>query len=211
MPDHEKRQINVMENIRKLYSKNDFRAIDIKIFWGYTEQDNLQDEQKYISAEMLEQEQVKKYSNKRYCAISHAKIWEEVLDSEYDYAVIVEDDVIVHDNFIADVLNIISEIKEFDICFLWHHPHFERIVSDEYKYVVSGYGIYGNACYLLSRSGLIKLLDSLPFTNNKDYHIKRLIEEKKLKAIISKQDLVTNRGAVDCTDEDSELGSTIFT
>ena len=210
LPEIEARQLNVMNNIRELYTQKRFREIDIELFWAYTSKDNIESMSKYISPLMMEREQVRKYPNKVYCAISHAKIWEKVLNSGHEYAVIIEDDVIVHDNFVTDVLNIIKEIKEFDICFLWHHPHFERIRSDKYKYVESGYGIYGNICYILSRNGLVKLLNSLPFTDNKDYHIKRLVEEKKLQAFISKQDLVTNRGAVDSLDKHSELGSTIF-
>lgn len=211
LPDNEKRQINVMENIRKLYSEKNFRAMDIKIFWSCMVKDEIKDEKKYLSEEMLEKEQVKQYPNKKYCAISHAKIWQEILDSGYDYGVIIEDDAMVKDNFIINVLNILSEINDFDFCFLYHHPHFERKNSDEYKYVVKGYGIYGNICYLISKRGIKKLLNSLPFTDNKDVHIQKLIDRKKLKSFISKQDMVTNMGAVDSEDKNSKLDSTIFT
>ena len=212
MPNNESRQINVMDNIRRLYNENNFRAIDINIFWACTSQDKNINLTKYISEEMIEKKQVKQYPNKIYCAVSHAKIWERLLSKKYDYGIIMEDDIRVNDNFITDVYGILNEINDFDICFLFHHPHFKRKTdnSNKYIYLVEGCSIYGNLCYILSKKGAKKLLKSLPFTDNKDIHINTLVEHKKLKSYITKKDLIQNLGATDARDKDSKLGSTIF-
>ena len=210
LPDHKERQANVMLNIRKLYGQPGFREIDIRMFMAYTPKDQVQNISKYISDEMLEKEQVKKYPNKVYCAISHAKIWEEFHDSEYEHMVILEDDARIRDNFIDNVFSILGELQSYDSCALWSHPHFKRNIDQEFRTVSKNYQKYGALATLISQPGVEKLLASLPFTNNPDMHIGLLNEKSNLNSYVSNLDLVENIGAIDCDDSDSQLGSTIF-
>lgn len=210
LPDHKERQANVMHNVRKLYDQSRFREIDIRIFMAYTPKDNIQNFGKYISDEMLEKEQVKEYPNKVYCAISHAKIWEEFRDSKYEHVVVLEDDVRIRDDFIDNVFSILGELKSYDHCALWSHPHFNKKIEQEFRTVSKNHQKYGASATLISKPGVEKLLASLPFTNNHDKHIGLLNEKNNLNSYESNRDLVENIGAIDRNDSDSRLGSTIF-
>jgi len=84
---------------------------------------------------------IKKPSDRRMVEIaisfSHYKMWQQFLNSNADYCVVVEDDVKLHKNFATCVRQAIHKLKnKFDILYLWHGLWTvdEDIVESGYDY-----------------------------------------------------------------------------
>ena len=98
------------------------------------------------------------------CALSHRKVWDDIIKNNYNNALILEDDVDFTEDFIFKYNQIAQTFpKNYDIIFLGYHP-----TTDEYLYrdknhkllrTKKVFGLYG---YLVSSSGAKKLLNLFP-------------------------------------------------
>jgi len=102
------------------------------------------------------------------CYLSHKKCYENFLESNKDFLLVLEDDVCFLDNFISG-LHKISEISEkIDIDFIYlsrSHIIFEkmfkidkRYYNDDFIYspIICGYGFHS---YILTKKGVTKFLN----------------------------------------------------
>ena len=97
-------------------------------------------------------------------SISHATVWKEFLDTNKEYCIIFEDDIIVPVNF-KDMIRTASESlrdlkDEFHVWLI----HYGIFVNNTYKVVQGDWltptKFFGMGCYILSRKGAEKLLQS---------------------------------------------------
>lgn len=115
------------------------------------------------------------------CYMSHIKVWKEFLKSQYKYAIVMEDDVTFDP---AKFANVVSSIKthtfgEWDIIsFNLAHDgwpvHIHNITGTEHSLVKYRRRISLTGCYMITRSGAIKLLKkALPIKMPVDYYFVR--------------------------------------
>jgi glycosyl transferase, family 25 len=114
------------------------------------------------------------------CFLSHKLAWKTVVDNGDDWAVIIEDDCILHKNFIPHVKTVVSElnIKEsnWDFVYLgslsFNHASFIPSVKTKMKYKAFSYTVpvrpMGFHCYLISKQGANKLLSVF---KKVEYHV----------------------------------------
>lgn len=104
------------------------------------------------------------------CSLSHLQIYIELINSDYDFFVIFEDDAKVVDNFDEKLITIYNSIKNiaWDIIFLGHHPRdntdehkdSNNIVLKQYKAFQSlSNSLGGNFGYIINKQGAQKLLE----------------------------------------------------
>lgn len=108
---------------------------------------------------------------------SHKAVWQDFLDSSYDYALIFEDDVIFHEDFL-DALNVAYKESEF-----WDVVRFNcvraKIPVSQRKIGKWSFNAYvgpftGNAAYLITKNTAAKLLVSVgPQTRALDHELNR--------------------------------------
>lgn len=116
------------------------------------------------------------------CAMSHMKVWETFLQTNIDYAFIMEDDVIFHErNCKTYIENLIEQSQDFDILML---GYFKSIIFDIVLYPLFGTSniCLGTHAYIISRTGAQKLLKELkgnvwcPI----DFQIQWLVSKEKI-------------------------------
>jgi GR25 family glycosyltransferase involved in LPS biosynthesis len=136
------------------------------------------------------------------CAVarSHINIWEKVVDSNYEYVLILEDDVWFHSDFARyldkawkEVLSN-SEIKgSFDVLYLSYH----EVKHGAPKVILSKNlfrperGLWHLSGYVLSRGGAEKLIRQLPCRGPVDLWINH--QFKVLDILATKQSLISQR------------------
>ena len=115
------------------------------------------------------------------CALSHRNVWEKIIDQDLAYAVILEDDVLIHKDFL-DISNIVSEApRDWDIIFLGYY--IPNKVSDickvklktsyktSYDYFFPLERVCGTWGYVVSNNAAKQLLaDSAPLFKPIDHY-----------------------------------------
>lgn len=224
LPNNQKRQENVMVNIRKIYESDPvfFRKYNPRPFWALTPKDvfnhNIELKsiyQKSISNNFLKKTKKNQVVNKIPCAISHVSIWKTIIDQKMDFAIIIEDDMLLLDSFLEKIPKILTHKSQFDICFLYLPPGLTK-VKPNFKLkpdqLIQKYpGFWGNTGYLLTSRGAQILLNHLPIHDYKDIWIQKLIENRVLNASIVTENLIQNLGCdqLNCQGK-CQLGSSIY-
>ena len=88
--------------------------------------------------------------------------WKTFIDSEYDYLILMEDDIILHENFLVKLERYLKQTpKDFDafhaFCPADQNYKYDASldVSDE---ICSSYQDWSAACYIVSRTGAQKMI-----------------------------------------------------
>lgn len=135
--------------------------------------------------------------------LSFIKVWEKIIKNKEDYGIILEDDSLVNKNFISDINDILSSLKEsdkiFDILYL-HNGNFASTKSVQKKVLKTDNGIIINqetvghnasgsayiitkqfAKYMLGKSYPIKNPHDLlmGYTKGKKFFTVKIIKDKK--------------------------------
>ena len=111
------------------------------------------------------------------CAMSHFKMYIELMYSDYDAFLILEDDIEITDNFDVKLLHICNQLKneEWDLLFLGHHLRNKNPQENKCKMntlpVIEKWDVYtsfqnsvgGTIGYIISKKGAKNILD---FINN---------------------------------------------
>lgn len=219
-----KRLKNVVKNMECL--KNEYPKISHKIqpeiFNAITPHDvfipakkNIikSEYKKYISDEFIRKSIKSKMPNKIPCAISHIKVWEQIIEQDLDMALIIEDDMIFLPRFFKKITKILKKMDS-DICFLYIPP---KIFKDKPKFQLKSKhliqpfpGYWGNTGYIITKQAAQKLINQyLPLHDFKDLTIKNLIEKNHLKSEIVTKNLIENLGCNSLNCKGCKFGSTI--
>lgn len=140
------------------------------------------------------------------CTLSHCSIYEKCLNEKIEKAVILEDDVLLKDNFKVKLEETIKEIEKYnnwDLCYLGRKSMDNNDVSVNDLITKAGYS-YWTCGYIINKNGMEKMLNSnilkniipideiIPILGNssphKDYYKYFSIKEKL--NIISLKDLI---------------------
>ena len=97
------------------------------------------------------------------CALSHIKIWETIIERNYKYTLIIEDDIVFENNFVEKVKGYFNQINnlnfDFDLFYLSRksfEPDLAKYSDNIYKPNFS----YWTCGYILSFNGALKLINS---------------------------------------------------
>ena len=105
------------------------------------------------------------------CAMSHFKMYIELMNSEYDCFLILEDDIEVARDFDVKLLHLCNELKnvEWDLVFLGHHPkNLDDISHKDNKFpIVEKWDVFksfqnslgGTIGYIINKNGASRVLD----------------------------------------------------
>lgn len=101
------------------------------------------------------------------CALSHIYLWRELVQSNQNYFLILEDDTDLHPNFKNQISPIINHIEKFGIDFLFLGHHYSNFKNYEFQNLHSiaiapiNKLKYGGSTggYILSKRGAQSLLD----------------------------------------------------
>lgn len=119
------------------------------------------------------------YSNGEYgCALSHLKLYEKIVNEDIDVAFIIEDDVYLKNQDVADFISNLDEAREktgFDILFLDHDDRLNTFNKallkfgniDLQRIGVPGWDwlfnrrktVYKTSAYIITKKGAQRLLD----------------------------------------------------
>ena len=105
------------------------------------------------------------------CALSHQKIYKKLVEQKIPYAVILEDDAILCNDFKTIVENIIRKTQQFDIVLLGHNANIKQYILPYtfwgYKKIIGKYFLfrpttwcYGTYGYIISCLGAEKLMQN---------------------------------------------------
>tara|TARA_R100001163_G_C5067780_1_gene207184 strand:+ start:1458 stop:2210 length:753 start_codon:yes stop_codon:yes gene_type:complete len=161
------------------------------------------------------------------CALSHIKLWESIANNgnnkDSDYFVIMEDDIILFNNFKLLIKSIIDELPDdFDYCNLYRHPKFRNkneLENQELKIknkftITKCFPTWGTVCYLISKKGAEKFINLCkPIFNTIDEMIIEIITKEKtnISAYTTSLQLTDTCGTIDSDpNPKSKLASTIW-
>ena len=134
-----------------------------------------------------------------YC--SHVEIWKEIVDKKTEYALILEDDAELKDDFAENLEQVLhSQPKDWDIIYLFlgnqKNKKFIPIPNNELLLKLEADGTYTfmMLAMLVSQSGAKKLLDyTKTFSFPIDVELSNAINENMISAYVTKSFLVTER------------------
>jgi GR25 family glycosyltransferase involved in LPS biosynthesis len=96
------------------------------------------------------------------CLASHYDSWVNLINSEYDSLIVIEDDALISDNFINNIYEYISDIPEnFDVASLYVHPNRNQYYDSSLhnignKYICLGFQDRSTLAYIISKNGAKK-------------------------------------------------------
>jgi GR25 family glycosyltransferase involved in LPS biosynthesis len=123
------------------------------------------------------------------CLLSHVKIYTELINSEYDYFTILEDDVEFTHDFKNKYNNIMSQVNNWDLIFLGHHVRdinrqADELVKDKMPVLTKRDAYWsflnslgGTGGYIISKIGAQKLLDFIDKNGGSSNGIDTLIQK----------------------------------
>ena len=98
------------------------------------------------------------------CFASHYLIWKELLNSNYDYILVFEDDANIHDNFIDIFKNSLNNVpSDYDLLSIYVDKNqYDRFNEKEHQVnslIAKAYQDWSTLCYVVSRKGAQTMID----------------------------------------------------
>lgn len=151
------------------------------------------------------------------CTCSHLNVWRLVADSER-IAIVLEDDVVLCDDFENRVQQVLSEARDvdWDWIYLFYHAECKQDLPIHGKrYVQQGFQTWGTVAYALTNAGATKLIQAASEAVHEapiDHIIMRLVREGELRTLCATELLVTTAGQINPLQPAacSSLGSNVW-
>lgn len=134
------------------------------------------------------------------CYISHYNVWEMFKNSNADYGIVFEDDIVILDDFNTKLPQILEQsLKiDWDILYIGRNciKHYQEKCAGEVA-ITDDIGIpkelgYGAFAYVINKKGVKKIMKhAFPAKDPTDDYFVRLNKEGLIKAYVSKKDIVT--------------------
>jgi GR25 family glycosyltransferase involved in LPS biosynthesis len=147
------------------------------------------------------------------CYLSHIFVLNDFINSNYEWLLVLEDDVIL-ENFNIELINeLIQEANEIDSNFiqLYTSPQFfekqlkEKLITKNLRKMISQWGA---VAYLINRKAVTHIINLIPCHNALDIVYSENID--KLNSTCFLNNNIINMGSYDCKGADNELGSIIM-
>ena len=134
------------------------------------------------------------------CFLSHYKIWQIIAENNLDYAIVMEDDIKIFDNFNENINKVFNNLPvKFDYVHLFLHP---SKIDDDYddeeegsiRHAVEN---FGTVAYIITKRGakkMLKITNFLGIHAPVDRQINFYVENNIIKAYMVKKPFVLTFG-----------------
>lgn len=139
------------------------------------------------------------------CALSHRNAYINILNGNDDKVLILEDDIIVDDNFNEKIKEYLKHISDYDMLYLgYHNEHYGSIQINDY-YIKPANIVYGLFAYIIDKRIADKLLNMFPIDRQIDSDLSKvyskinvfILNKDKDRCIITSQDSLNNKLGTD--------------
>jgi len=156
------------------------------------------------------------------CACSHIQLWHRFAQLDQRLFLVLEDDVLLVDNFQSKLNNLIiaSSKITFDLLYLFHHADcrpsdfdLSSCTAAHSVRICSGFPTWGTVAYVITSRGAGILLSHLTNTTHDrpiDEMIMRLVRENLLSTFIAIPSLVSTAGTLNPVLPPAALGSNVW-
>jgi len=136
-------------------------------------------------------------------SLSQKWIYEKVLCGLEDYALILEDDITLPNDFIPKVIDKINSINEnFDILYLGYHVKMNNKIGSLVDYPSKIWGLFG---YIINKKAAKSIIEIFPLNKQIDTEIPRAFANLKVLALKENERLITSPSS----EESVQFGSDI--
>jgi GR25 family glycosyltransferase involved in LPS biosynthesis len=135
------------------------------------------------------------------CVLSHYKCWNKIVNGNNDLVLVLEDDIIIDNNFIEKLNIYLKEIPNYDLLYIGYHDSLQKKKYTDNIHIPEGV-VFGTFGYIISKNGAKKMLEMFPVKGQIDSQMSRTYS--KIKAFN------LNKGIDLIVSEDSR-GSTLGT
>jgi GR25 family glycosyltransferase involved in LPS biosynthesis len=154
---------NVHSNLLKNIKILDTDTIKISSYNEYIEfRDKYPDFNIDINGYNLDNKQGWRYGEVGIWA-SNWLAWKNFIKSDYEYLILMEDDIVLYDNFLNNIKEYLTELPiEFDAFHAFYpksEEHKYNIELDISKSICSSYQDWSCACYIINKSGAKKMIE----------------------------------------------------
>lgn len=101
------------------------------------------------------------------CYLSHMKVWDYIVDNDLEYALVLEDDVNIENDFINKVDSLIDSLKskgkEWDILYIGINC-FDKCIGnyvDDNAYYITTQPYWGTQSYIIKKEAIMKISDNI--------------------------------------------------
>jgi glycosyl transferase family 25 len=141
------------------------------------------------------------------CALSHRNLATKIIEemSDNNYVLILEDDVVLEDDFMNKLNKYIKDMPKFDMLFIGYHMKQNKMVGDSfYDKPLKLWGLFG---YIINKKGASELLKLFPLKYQIDTEMHKLYNNNNLEIYSLKENnrLVKSPQS----QEDSQYGTDI--
>jgi len=157
-----------------------------------------------------------KYSRPKFaCTISHIRVWQRIVESNLEHAIVLEDDVVIDDGFEAFVRELKDQLPStYDLAHLYIHPDFQsdwsRGADLADRAFVEFVPRWGRSAYLLSQTGAKKLLDLFEHVaHHGDMQIAQMAQRGDLSVYCASKMHVQNLGQMNLKYNGERFRSTV--
>lgn len=136
------------------------------------------------------------------CFLSHFQLWQHIIKSNIDLAIVLEDDVKIYNNFNKIIDTIYENLPvKFDYVHLFIHPDKQNIQYLEGKDgdIIPAEDNFGTVAYMVSLRGakrLVKLTELLKIQAPVDRQINFCIQHNFIKAFMIKKPFLLTQGEI---------------
>ena len=133
------------------------------------------------------------------CYLSHLQILKNFVLSKQKYCLIFEDDIHLKKNFKIDLRDALQECPEdWDLLYLYANPNQKKLSTyiKGKKYILKAPRLWHTCAYLVSQKGAKKIINNIqPMRANPiDEYFGDLVDQKKLRAFVTKKVITKNLG-----------------
>jgi len=132
------------------------------------------------------------------CALSHVNIWKKALAKDDKYFLVLEDDVVITNDFVDKTNKILSELKDthFDVLYLSSNCGGNlckegKYISPNIYYPYYPDNIAGMQAYIVNKNIVNKLIEKvIPINFAIDRELMDLVRDKQIISLITKDNII---------------------
>lgn len=137
-------------------------------------------------------------------ALSQKWVYEKILCGEEDYALILEDDITIPNNFMTKLEETLKKIKYFDMLWLGYHIKYDLKTGGENE-LDNPLKIYGLFGYIINKKAARKIIEIYPISQQIDSEIPQVFKDLVVYAVKQEDRIILSP----TSEDSSQFGSDI--
>lgn len=135
-------------------------------------------------------------------SISQKWAFEKILCGDEDYALILEDDITLPENFLSKLEVILKKVGNFDMLWLGYHAKVNKKTYKDYDVPEKIWGLFG---YIVNKRAAQKLVDMFPITKQIDTEMPKVFKDLNVKAVKKCDIIIQSPKSEDSTEFGSDI------